>query len=212
MGGLISLITNNLGTILGILAGGGVLVSSIRYIREYERGVVTRLGRLVRDKNPAPDSDGIREYHGFVLRIPGLWRVSVVNIRDRTDQLSVDGVERVGPSGRLEKWKLQATVKWHVREGYVYSGCQWQIEDIGEFVRGEIENGLFNILQGTDSAILYSSDQIFEIAKDFIEGRLLVHGVVWTELMVKEFARVDAEVQAQAIREIGITALQPDAA
>lgn len=204
MGGLISLITSNFGTILAAILGGGVLISSIRYIREYERGVVTRFGRLVRDSEPNPDSDGIREYTGFVPRIPGLWRVSVVNIRDRTDQLSVDGVERIGLSGRLEKWKLQATVKWHVREGYVYSGCQWQIEDIGEFVRGEIENGLFNVLRGTNATLLYNSDEIFDMAEDFIKDRLLVHGVVWTELMVKEFARVDAEVQAQAIEKVSL--------
>ena len=99
-------IGQNLMMIIGVITGGAAL-SSVRYIREYERGVVTRFGKLVRLPDPPPNSDGVKEYSGFVFRIPGLYRVEVVNIRDRTDMLSVDGIERPDKArGGTAKWRM----------------------------------------------------------------------------------------------------------
>lgn len=200
MGVIVAWISQNFGVLLGVLTGGAV-ISTFRYIREYERGVVTRFGKLVRIKNPPPEyrGDGVREYKGFVFRIPGLWRVQVINIKDRNDQISIDGVERIDSSGRREKWRLQATIKWHVREGYVYSSTQWQVDDIGEFARGKTEAALSDVMVTRLADENLSSLDLFTAAESAMREQLLVHGVNWTDLMIKELARTDAEVQAQSI-------------
>lgn len=198
LGAVGGFIGQNLMMIIGIITGGAAL-SSVRYIREYERGVVTRFGKLVRLPNPPPNSDGVKEYSGFVFRIPGLYRVEVVNIRDRTDMLSVDGIERPDKvRGGTAKWRMALTAKWNVAEGYVYSGSKWQIEDLGEFVRGKIESGLSAYMQAVDVSNVHDSAKVYAHTVDRVRDDLLQHGVVWSDLMLKEFARTDSEVQAQA--------------
>lgn len=203
MGVLFTWVSQNLGVLFGVLFGGGAVLTTVRYIREYERGVVTRFGKLVRITDPGPDyvGDGVREYSGFVFRVPGLWRVSVVNVRDRTDQISIDGAERFDSNGRREKWRNASTVKWHVTEGYVYSSTQWQIEDIGEFVRGMTQGAIHDVMVEEPADVVLRSKQLLELAEERGHDELLEHGITWTQLMIKEFARTDAEVQAQAAIE-----------
>ena len=44
--------------------------------------------------------------------------MEVVNIRDRTDMLSVDGIERPDKErGGTAKWRMALTAKWNVAEG-----------------------------------------------------------------------------------------------
>ena len=66
-------IGQNLMMIIGVITGGAAL-SSVRYIREYERGVVTRFGK----------QHGFQTHHQTVMaskstqrfRVPNPWSVS----------------------------------------------------------------------------------------------------------------------------------------
>lgn len=191
-------------TVLSVVAGaGGVagFLKSFRIIRVYERAVVTNpRGRIVTDKQTGK----VKEYRGVLIRLAGLYRVAVVNIRDRMDQILLDGVMRPTADGiRKEKWQLAATCKWNVKEGKVYEGCEWQVDDLGEFARGMFQKAIQEYLEETPASQELSALEIFAACEEKVREELLEHGVVWTQLMINKFAMADAEIQAQAIRQIG---------
>ncbi len=199
---MLTWISQNIGTILGFIAGGGGIaaaVKSFRWARPYERIVVTGPRGLIMDKkNP----DKVREYVGFIFRPLGFYRMSLVNIRDRLDNIIVDGVMRPTADNHRERWHLSATAEWHVEEGYVYSACEWQIEDIGEFTRGMIQRAILEYLEARPVSMELDTNEIFAICKENVEVELLDHGVVWTRLMVNTNALADSEIQGQAIRRV----------
>lgn len=195
-------ITQNIGMILSVLAGGGGIaaaVKSFRWARPYERIVVTSPKGLVYDKkNPTQ----VREFRGFVFRPIGFYRMVVVNIRDRLDQILLDGVMRPTESDHREKWKLSATIEWHVKEGLVYSACEWQVDDIGEFARGMIQRAILEHLEANPVTMDLNTAGIFEACEEHIRADLLDHGVAWTKLMVNQNALADSEIQGSAIRKV----------
>ena len=71
-----------LGTVL--LLGGGLLLSALKVLREYERAVILRLGRLIATRGP-----------GLVIVIPGVERMYLVDLRTITlDVPSQDVITR----------------------------------------------------------------------------------------------------------------------
>ena len=195
-------IMQNLGTIIAALAGAGGIaaaVKSFRWARPYERVVVTGPRGLVMDKtNP----DKVREYTGFIFRPLGFYRMSLVNIRDRLDNVLIDGVMRPTTENHREKWHLAATVEWHVKQGFVYSACEWQISDIGEFARGMFQRAILDYLETATVTMEIDTSVIYDSCEPKIRDELLDHGVVWTRLMVNTNALADSEIQGQAIRRI----------
>ncbi len=213
---MLSFISQNLGWIAGILGGAGGVAAffkSFRIVREYERGVVTRWRKVVRDSDPGPDSDGAKEYTGFLFRPLGAYRIEVVNVEERNDSINLDGIERLTRDGEREKWQLSATIKSRVTPGYVFSASTWKLDDLGEFARGAISSAIQSYLERTPVEDCSRSDLIYVPCESEARAGLLEHGVTWTKLMVNHFARSDAEVQAQAIRKIGnVVPLRPEAA
>ena len=192
--------------IMGVLGGAGGIagfIKSFHIVREYERAVVTGpRGNIVRDKN----TGNVKEYRGVLIRLAGLYRVAVVNIRDRMDQILLDGVMRPTLDGHAAKCQFAATCKWNVKEGKVYEGCEWQVDDLGEFARGMFQKAIQHYLETNIVSEDPDTDRIFAECEERIRDELLEHGVVWTKLMVNKNAYADAEVQAQAIRGIGLVA------
>src|SRR5436853_158006 len=72
-----------LGVVFGVLAFVGLIAAgaSVRILREYERGVVFRLGRLIGAKGP-----------GIVLLIPAVDRMVRVSLRTVTQQIPAQEV------------------------------------------------------------------------------------------------------------------------
>lgn len=203
MNGLMAWFTANWGMIMGVLGGAGGIagfIKSFHIVREYERAVVTGpRGNIVKDKV----TGNVKEYRGVLIRLAGLYRVAVVNIRDRMDLIVLDGVMRPTNDGLPAKCQLAATCKWNVQEGKVYEGCEWQVDDLGEFARGMFQKAIQEYLEKTPMTDEPDTDQIFAACEPIIREELLEHGVVWTKLMVNKNALADAEIQAQAIRKIG---------
>lgn len=200
---MIGWIGQNMGMLAGILGGAGGIAAffkSFRIVREYERGVVTRWSKVVRDPNAGPNSDGAMEYTGFVFRLVGAYRIEVLNIEERNDSITLEGIERRTATGDREKWQLSATIKSRVTPGYVYSATVWKLDDIGEFARGAISGAIQSYLENTPVDNCFQSDQIFERCEEEARTKLLEHGITWTRLMVNHFARSDAEIQGQAIK------------
>lgn len=200
-------ISQNLGMILSVIAGGGgitAVVKSFHWVRPYERLVVTSPRGLIMNKQTGE----VREYTGFVFRILGFYRTAVVNIRDRLDNILLEvmrpAVAFDHPDHRdhREKWVVAATVEWHVVEGLVYRGCEWQINDLGEFVRGEIQHAILTFLEAKEVTMDLDTEGIFAACEPLAKERLLDHGVQWTKLMVNKNTLADAEIQGQAIRRI----------
>ena len=195
-------ITQNLGTILAVLGGAGAVggfIKSFHIVREYERAVVTGpRGNIIRDKvTEAP-----KEYRGVLIRLAGLYRVAVVNIKDRNDQILLDGVMRPTENGQREKWQLAATCRWNVQEGLIYEGCEWQVDDIGEYARGVFQKAIQEYLEQTQPSQDLSATSMFVACERRAREELREHGIVWTKLMINKFALADAEIQAQAIRQL----------
>lgn len=202
--GLMAWFTANWGMIMGVLGGAGGIagfIKSFHIVREYELAVITKpRGNVVRDK----ETGKIKEYRGVVIRLAGLYRVVVVNMKDHVDLILLDGVMRPTENGHREKWQLSATVKWHIEKGYVYQASEWHLTDIGEYARGKIQNAILNYLENTPAAVELNSAGIFAASRTAaVQEELLTHGVVWTELMINKNALADSEIQGQAIREIG---------
>jgi hypothetical protein len=205
---MITWITQNLGMILGVIAGGGGIagaVKSFRWPRSYERVVVTRGTNLVMDKNKP---DQVREYTGFIFRPIGFYRMAVVNIRDRLDNVLIEVMRPAGepehpdtPTHR-ENWILAATIEWHVIEGKVHDACEWKVNPIEEFVRGEVQDAVLNVLENTPVTMNLNTAGIFQAALPEASVKLLDHGVKWTKFMVNKNALAPAEIQGQAIRKI----------
>lgn len=203
MSGIIAWFTANWGMIMGIIGtGGGIagFIKSFHIVREYERAVITGpRGNIVRDK----ETGNVKEYRGVLIRLAGLYRVAVVNIRDRMDLILIDGVMRPTAEDKPAKCQLAATCKWNVQEGKVYEGCEWQVDDLGEFARGMFQKAIQEYLEKTPMTTEPDTDRIFAACEPRIREELLEHGVVWTKLMVNKNALADAEIQARAIRQIG---------
>ena len=199
--------------ILSVLGGAGGIagfVKSFHIVREYELAIVTkpRGGSVIRDK----ETGQVKEYTGVLIRVAGLYRVIVVNMKDHVDLILLDGVMRPTESGHREKWQLSATIKWHIEKGYVYQASEWHLTDIGEYARGKIQDAILNYLENTPAAVELNSAGVFTASRTkAVQEELLTHGVVWTELMVNKNALADSEIQGQAIREIG-NPLRPDTA
>jgi hypothetical protein len=201
-------ITQNMGLIVSALLGGGLIVGikmSFRWPRSYERVVVTRGTHLVMDKN---NPDQVREYTGFTFRPAGVYRMTVVNIRDRLDNVLVEVMrpaydpDNSNEPGHRENWILAATIEWHVIEGMVHEACEWKVNPIEEFVRGEVQDAILNVLETTPVTMNLNTAGIYEAAKVEASIKLLDHGVAWTKLMVNKNALAPAEIQGQAIRKI----------
>lgn len=207
MGGLfgwlgqhITLIT----TIFGTLAGGGLLtgtIRSFRFARTYERVLVTRFRKVVIDKETGKP----KEYTGFVFRPVGFYRMTVVNIRARFDNIALDGVMRLTEDDEphREKWELTGTTECHVEEGHVYDACEWEVNDLGEHIRGTAQDAIKDYLQTKPVSLnLETTKEIFEACKRASYDDMLKHGVVWDRLMINKFSLADAEIQGQATRKI----------
>ena len=197
-------------TVLGGAGGVAGFIKSFHIVREYELAIVTKPhgGTVIRDK----ETGKVKEYTGVLIRIAGLYRVVVVNMKDHADLITLDGVMRPTENGHREKWQMSATVKWHIQKGLVYEASVWHIDDIGEWARGKILDAILKHLETTPAGIeLYSAGIFAASQTKEVQKELLTHGVVWTELMINKNALADSEIQGQAIREIGrIIPLNPD--
>lgn len=213
MSDIMTWVSANLGMILGAIgAAGGIagFVKSFHIVREYERAVVTGpRGKIIRDKTTGQ----VKEYRGALIRLAGLYRVEVVNIRDRNDQILLDGVMRPTDHGHREKWQVAATCKWNVQEGLVYEGSNWQVDDVAEYARGMFQKTIQEYLEENPASHDRGSKALFAACEARAREELLEHGIVWTKLMINKFALADAEIQGQAIRQIGkVIPLRTDAA
>lgn len=210
-------VSQNLGAILGFLAAGGLaagIAKSFRWARPYERIVVTGPKGLIWDEK----NNHVREYVGFIFRPLGLYRMSLVNVRSRIDNILLDGVMRPTYDGHRERWHFAGAAEWRVKEGYVYLACEWYIDDIGEFARGMIQRAILSYLESVpvsmdlDTATIFNACNTEEVSKE-----LLKHGVEWMGLMPNTHALADSEIQGQAIRRIAkaierwVSALRGDA-
>ena len=195
-------VSQNLGAILGFLAAGGVAAAfakSFRWARPYERVVITGPRGLVWDEK----NGHVREYLGIVFRPLGFYRMSLVNIRTRVDNILLDGVMRPTNDGHRERWHFAGAAEWRVKEGYVYLACEWNIDDIGEWARGMIQRTILNYLESVpvsmelDTASIYRGCYTEEVAKEFLK-----HGVEWIDLLPNTNTLADSEIQGQAIRRV----------
>lgn len=215
MGGIFAWFSANWQVFMTFAAGAGGIagfIKSFHIVREYERAIVTkpRGGTVIRDK----ETGDVKEYKGVLIRLAGLYRVVVVNIKDHVDNILLDGVMRPTADGNREKWQLAATIKWNIAEGYIYQASEWHLTDIGEYARGRIQDAILNYLERTPVSMELDSAGIFAASRTkAVQDELLTHGVVWTELMVNKNALADSEIQGQAIRKIGnVIPLRPEAA
>ena len=176
---------------------------SLHWVRDYERMVMTRPRGMVEDKKTGL----VRVFSpGLVVRPAFMYTSEKVHIRNRTDDIVIE-VMRPGEDGRTEKWKLSATAKWYVNKelDYPYRACPWLIEDLGEFVRGAIADGLITYLE--EAAVnqrggTIHSNRIFSACEPGTKAKLEEHGVVWSDLLIREHALSDPEVMGLSIRRI----------
>lgn len=199
---------NWIGMVISAVLGGGTIAAlarSFRWPRPYERVIVTGPRNLVRDKQ----TGRVREYTGFIFRPVGFYRMELVNIRDRTDLISLEGVMRPAldqshpeTQDHREKWQLSATAKWHIEEGFVYFASVWMLDDIGEFARGKIQDAILTYLEDNPVTMDLNTAEIFAGCEPGVRDALKEHGVVWTDLMVNKNALADAEIQGKAIRRV----------
>lgn len=186
-----------LGSIAAIYAGAKIALSSLNAVEQGHLGVKTRFKKVRTDKQGRV----VIKDAGPHLVFPGVHAYETISTRARARDLEVVEALMYGQDGVAQKWRIDASIVWNVRDAYrAIFEVQGEEDGLNAYVTNYCAGALFGAINNQDpGGIIAKQEEYFEGIRQSVTGNLGEVGVVLNELLIKGFAPSEAQVIADGI-------------